>query len=97
MDARRLGLSGAEFWQLRLRELWLELEAGQQRERRAYERDVTHAWFVEYMARQKELSGQTLAKLLRRPGERQTLDEQRAVVEQIRAHFGWKYEFRPAA
>lgn len=95
MDARCAGLSGEQFWRLTLRELWLELEAGLQRDRREFERDVQQAWLNEYMARQKELNGACMTKLLRQRRGPQTVTEQRAVVASIAAHFGLKTTFRP--
>lgn len=72
------------------------MEAGQKRDRRQFERDVQQAWLTEYMARQKELSGASMTKLLRQQRGPQTVAEQRAVVDSIRTHFNLKTYFRPA-
>jgi hypothetical protein len=78
--------------------LWLELEAGRKRARREYERDVTLAFLTEYMARQDKLSAQSMEKVLPKASRRkQTLAEQRVVVEQIRIRYGLKSYFRPRA
>jgi hypothetical protein len=47
---------------------------------------------VEYMARQKELSGASIQRLLkmRQRGGKQTPQEQRTVIEAIAARFGLK-------
>ncbi len=96
VDARCLGLSGEAFWRLRLRELWLELEAGRRRDRRSYERAVIQAYLVEYMARQKELSAASVEHVLR-GSHKQTPAEQRAAIATIQARYGLKSYFVPKA
>jgi hypothetical protein len=54
---------------------------------------VKLAYLVEYMARQKEISGATIAKLLR--PTKQTPDQQRQIFHQIAAVYGLKIERRP--
>lgn len=78
--------------------MWLELEAGRKQERRAYERDVTLAFLTEYMARQDKLSAQSMQKLLPKASRpKQTVAEQRSIVENIRIRYGLQAYFRPRA
>lgn len=54
---------------------------------------MSQAYLIEYMARQKELSGATIKKLLNTG--KQTPREQRQVMYQIAAMYGLNIEKRP--
>jgi hypothetical protein len=70
----------------------LEFAAAKKRQRSEYERDVALAYMVEFMARQKELSGASMKKLL--STGKQTPAEQRLVLEAMAARYGLKLQRR---
>lgn len=84
MDARCLGLSADQFWDLSLKELWLELGVAQKQR----ERDLTLAWYIGAFCGWKKLPN--LQTLLRSSGGQveQSPDEQVAALYTISELYG---------
>ena len=64
----------------------MELEAARTRQHRAYQRDVSLAWHVEALHRQKTL--RPLAELLAPQGNRQSAAQQKAVLTVLSEQYG---------
>lgn len=65
----------------------MELEAGRRRAKLDVQRDLALAWHVEYFRRQQKLPA--LAVVLReRTGRRQTVTEQKSMLEMMSQNYG---------
>jgi len=85
IQIRANGIGAEAFWQLSLREAWMELAVVKEQHRQR----VELAYNIEYMARQKVLDRKAFDTLAgpthRRP---QSLEEQRAVMYQLSGNLG---------
>jgi hypothetical protein len=81
LDARCLGLTADEFWNLSLRELWRELAVAEQQRRRAYDRDIELAWWTVALGRRKRLPALADMKAKGKPVVRQTWQDIKALTK----------------
>ncbi len=87
IKARQIGLSRDEFWDLTFRDLVQEFVVARRQAYESHDRDMTNAWTVAALMRQKELP--KLDKLLVRPRRRrQSVKEQRAAMYSLAASMG---------
>lgn len=87
LDARCAGIPDESFWRLSLRELWLELAAARQQARHDAKQIIRQAWWNTALSRHEKVP--SLESILGggKP-QRQTPQEQRAVIEQLSGALG---------
>lgn len=86
VDLRASGLPAGAFWDLSLRELWMEIDVVRAKTRRSAEL----AYMIEFMARQERISGKSIDQLVPSIDApvRQSYEEMRAVLESLSGSLG---------
>lgn len=91
LDARSVGLDGAAFWKLSLKELWLEIAAARRRHRDVQEQAIQLAWWCRALVWTKDLPDLNgLLKRTRTNAGPQHGIAMLAAMEQISAQYGIK-------